>query len=167
MSPPSAFEPIDPAPWLALLEERFGIAPGTFDGYVLFRTSRKYISIRPVSHLPPARPRPQSVGLTFLKTSLRFPKLTTQAAMTFGHAASRNVVTLGRTAAAAYLQRTPVPVTPDVLPDGNGLGYVLVRHAGLTLGLGLFKPEAGREDRGVLESLFPKYWAGLQDLDLT
>ena len=151
------------APWLNLLEERFGIPPATFDRYIFFRKNDKYISIATRDLLVPTSPATESIGFYFLKTSMKQPKLTTQAAMAFGQAATRNVVTVTRSQLEAYLNRESISLTSDQSSACTGRGYVLIRYAGRVYGVGLYVPE---EERETVRSLFPKHWAGVQKIAL-
>ena len=158
-APPAAFpEPTDPGEVLPPLEARFGFPPSAFEDCLFFRPNDKYVSVVARDHLPPAKPLPVMTGMYFLKTTLRHPKLTTQASMRFGHEATKNYVTLDEEKLHAYLDRREVRLTATEAARCEGFGYVLVRHRGHTYGVGLFRPENGG---GRLESLFPKTWAGV------
>lgn len=147
---------VDLTPYFRYLEERFGIPPSTFDGYVLVQPSRKKIYIVTAEHRPPTRPCPRTVGLPFLRIYPKFPKLSTAAAQQFGHAATRNVVEADALQAEAFLTRRNFRVCSEQLTCCTGRGYVLVRYQGYTLGVGFLIPgEAG----GYVESMLPKSWA--------
>ncbi len=147
---------VDPAPYFRYLEERFGIPPSTFDGYVLVQPGRKKVYIVTADHRPPARPRPRTVGLPFLRIYLKFPKLSTAAAQQFGHAATRNVIDVDAVQAEAFLTRRDFRARPEQLTLCTGRGYVLVRYQGHTLGVGFLIPD---EEGGCVESMLPKSWA--------
>ena len=158
-APPAALpHPVDPGEVLPPLEARFGFPRSAFEGCIFFRPNDKYVSVVSRDHRPPARPPAEMTGMYFLKTALRHPKLTTQAAMHFGHAATRNVVALDTDKLRAYLDRREVRLTAAEAAWCEGFGYVLVRHRGHTYGVGLFRPEGAG---GRVESLFPKTWAGV------
>ncbi|WP_456427217.1 RsmB/NOP family class I SAM-dependent RNA methyltransferase [Rhodocaloribacter sp.] len=157
-SPAALPEPIDPGDVLPPLEARFGFPRSAFEDCVFFRPNDKYVSVVARDHRPPAKPLPEMTGMYFLKTALRHPKPTTQATMHFGHAATRNVVTLDAEKLGAYLDRREVRLTATEAARCEGFGYVLVRHRGHTYGVGLFRPEGAG---GRVESLFPKTWAGV------
>lgn len=151
--PPLAdlIDAVDPAPWLALLEERFGIPSRVFDPYILFRRSGKYLALVPHGHRPPAHPTPEVTGLPFLRVQLRYPKLTTAAAQLFGAQAVKNVAPLTRVQADAFLARQTFPLSDEQTTRCTGTGYVLARYGETTLGVGFY-----REGGGTLRSLFPK-----------
>lgn len=150
--------PVDPdgPGWMERVCAHFGFPQDLFAGYDLIRTSSKYLSIVARAHQPPARPEPDSIGLSFVRTRLRPPKLTTAAALAFGHAATRNVISVSGAQAEMFFARTAITVTPDQAAACTGAGYVLLRHDGTTLGVGLYTPSP---EGGRVESLFPKAWA--------
>jgi hypothetical protein len=141
---------------LGFLDDRFGIPPGTFRKWKLFRGRRSGFYLTSPDLRPPRLPRPDTAGIFFLKTSLRFPKLSTAAAMAFGSAAVRNVVDLGREEIQAYLERRSSVLSPEATAACTGQGYVMVRHGGAVFGLGFLRAAtaAGAE----LDSYFPKGW---------
>lgn len=147
---------IDPTPYFRYLEERFGIPPATFDGYVLVQPGRKKVYIVTADHRPPAHPRPRTVGLPFLRIYLKFPKLSTAAAQQFGYAATRNVIDTEPPQAEAFLTRRTFHARPEQLVRCTGRGYVLIRYQGHTLGVGFLIPE---DAGGRVESMLPKSWA--------
>lgn len=165
--PPTPYPILEPEParWLALVEERFGIPPATFDGLTLFRPNATYVSL--FAGPPSALAGAVSGGMYFLKTSLRFPKMTTQAAMTFGPAACRNVVSLDEGGALRYVHRETQALRREAVDGCTGTGYVLVRSALGMLGVGFFRDHG--EDHpaaGTLRSLFPRNWAGVRNEDV-
>lgn len=150
-------EVVDPVPYWQLVEERFGIPPSTFDGFALARPKRKKLYLVPVDHTPPARPAPETIGLPFLRVKMKYPKLTSAAAMQFGRHATRNVIDATADQAAAYLTRRDLTASADRLQRCTGRGYVLVRHAGWTLGVGFLMP--AENGTGTVRSMLPKGWA--------
>jgi NOL1/NOP2/sun family putative RNA methylase len=143
--------------WLAGLKQRFGIAPASFTNYRFFRRSRQGLHLVAQDHRPPAQPAPDASGFLFIRTSMRYPKLTTAAALAFGRAATRNTVVMGRQQAEAYLSRREVSVTRVQATSCTDTGYVLVRHEGFVLGVGLLW--ADEEGGGRVRSLYPRAWA--------
>ena len=146
---------VDPSPWLRVLEERFGIPPEAFADYTFLRTGKQGIRIVSRDHRPPLRPAPDAVGMLFMHTKGRFPKWTTAAVLTFGHLATRNVVEVTRRQLEAYLRREDISLGREQAAACSGRGYVVLRHQGVTVGLGLFHPDNGG---GTVASLFPKGW---------
>lgn len=148
---------VDPAPYWTLIEERFGIPPSVFDGFALVQPQSKKLYLVPEEHAPPARPASETMGLPFLRVKMKVPKLTTAAAMQFGRHATRNVIDVGPVPAAAYFTRQPFAASIEALAHCTGRGYVLVRHAGWTLGVGFLVLDD--EGGGTVRSMFPKGWA--------
>lgn len=142
--------------WFGLLEERFGIPARTFCGWMLIRPSPKYLCIVPDDYRAPTSPEPGSVGMVFIRTTHKYPKLTSAGAMVFGHAATRNYISVNRERAAAYLARQSFPVTAEEIRHCTGPGYVIVKHDDFVLGMGLLRQKA---TDWMLESLYPKGWA--------
>lgn len=147
---------VDPTPYLKQVDRRFGIPPSTFDDYVFVRPNSKKVHLVPRDHRPPSRPEPMSLGMPFIRTYLKYPKLTTAAAMTFGHAATRNVVPADEEQLTAFLTRRPFEASAAQTKSCTGRGYVLVRFKELTLGVGFYKPSARG---GIVNSMMPKVWA--------
>lgn len=145
--------------WRDYLEERFGVDLQALDGLHAFRRNRRLLGIVASDHRPPVRPRPQSVGMPWLYPEMRFPKLTTAGARLVAPEVRRGTVDTDEAQADAYLRRRTFRLTAEQRRPLTGPGFVLVRHAGVALGLGL----AYRSDEGgsglAIESLSPKRWA--------
>ncbi|MEA3336547.1 MAG: RNA methyltransferase [Chloroflexota bacterium] len=148
----------DSSPWLALLEERFGIPSTAFAGYRVLRRSRDGITVTSGDHQAPDRPKPDATGLFFMRTHMRYPKLTTGAAMLFGPAATRNVIELDEEQVQAYLARQTIAVSEAQSQRCTDTGYVLVRHQDAVLGVGLYFAQ-GTGMGGHVRSLYPKAWS--------
>lgn len=153
-----AVEGVEAEPWLAPVRERFGFRSDLFGEHVLVPRGRGVLALVPDDLAPPARPEAKSMGLSFLYSDMRNPKLTTGAAMAFGREATRNLVELEEAELRAYLARRDQQVPEGRVVEGSGPGYVLVRHRGVCFGVGWLRPGAVG---GVvsLRSLFPKRWA--------
>jgi NOL1/NOP2/fmu family ribosome biogenesis protein len=135
---PDYVDVVDPEPWFGLICDRFGISREAFDGYLLHRPSKKSLNIVPADHLPPGQPEPDAIGLRFIRTHMRHPKMTTAAAMAFGRRASRNVVDLTAEQIDRYASRRQVVLSAERAERCTDTGYVLVGHRGVLLGVGLF-----------------------------
>ncbi len=151
-APPPSF-PALPPPLLAEVVGRYGIA---LDERVLlpFQSGRRRAYLVSAGHLPPAQPTPDATGLLLAKTAVKFPKLSTAAAMLLGATATRNFVDVDAAQARAYFNRQQFAVTAAQTESCLEPGYVLVRHQGFTLGVGVFFSE-----QRLVASLFPKAWA--------
>ncbi len=147
---------VDPAPWVDALCERFGFPPEVFAPYLFVRMSSRGLHLVTADHRPPARPRPDAVGMLFLHTKGRTPKITTAGALAFGHWATRNVVELDEGQLEGYLARDALELRVEQVDRCTGPGFVIVTFRGIPLGTGLYRHRPVR--RHVLESLFPKGW---------
>lgn len=155
-SPPS-FAEADPA-WADLLTRYYGI-PATFlEAFHPVPWNDKYAGLVAADHVPPPAPTPLQVGGALLKLKTRYPKLTTQAAQTLAPLATRNVVDLRWEECAPFLDRAELPLDAPRLKACRARAYVLVRQAGVGLGLALLTQN---DASGTLSSLFPKAWGGI------
>jgi 16S rRNA (cytosine1407-C5)-methyltransferase len=139
--------------WLGDLAEHYGLPDGLPMRFRLHRQTRRGLHLAAVDHVPPAAPAPQGSGLFLHRTNLRPPKLTTAGAQLLGPHATRQRLDLTTTQRDAYLRREEL--TPPARQTGDcGLGQVLVRYRGFTLGVAVLHRS------GTLESLFPRKWSG-------
>lgn len=134
---------------------RFGLSFSASETAIIFQGSKKRRYLANSDQQPPARPAPDALGLAFINTHSKYPKLTTAAAMLLGSEAKQNFIELDEKQRDAYLDRQEVTVSAGQARACTGPGYVLVRYQGFTLGVGVYRP-----DSGLLESMFPKGWAG-------
>ena len=148
---------IDATPFLTLLEDRFGIAPVHLDGLVFIRANKRIVSVVHREHHLPTEPRPESVGLSFMRDDMVVPKLTTPAAMTFARYARINVIDTTSAQCDAYLTRETFTLSETQVDACTSRGYVLIRHRGHGLGVGFLRStEPGERD---VQSFFPKAWS--------
>lgn len=151
-APPASFPPLS-AGLLAEITGRFGLSPDAAAA-MPYQQGRRRAYLVNKAHQPPAHPAPDATGLLLAKTAVKYPKLSTAAAMLLGHAATRNFIDVDAAQAGAYLNRQQFAVTAVQTAACQGQGYVLVRHQGFTLGVGVFFPP-----QGLVASLFPKAWS--------
>lgn len=159
-TPPPTISPDTPPLPIDLLRhlaERFGLTAKRLVPYILVRQSARRIYALAPDHHPPVAPRPDASGLLFMKTRLKYPKLSTAAAQVFGSAASHNYIDTDQAQIEAYVNRQSFPVSARQTQTCTGVGYVLVRHQGFTLGVGLYRPD--QAGGGVVESMYPKGWS--------
>lgn len=143
---------------LKILAVRFGLGSDAFGDNIVFRKSKDRVYLATPDHYPPKKPRPDAFGMHFMKTDMKFPKLSTAAAQAFGRHAGRNFIDLDGLQAQAYLNRQRLAVSADQTGSCTGMGYVLLRHQGFVLGVGLFSPnEAGAS--GTVGNMYPKGWS--------
>jgi NOL1/NOP2/fmu family ribosome biogenesis protein len=166
---------VDPAPYLSILEERFGMDPGWFtERYRFFTGGRKYLYSLSAGHRIPPGPEIAFSGIKFMRISMKVPKLTTEAAVAFGGLAVRNHVDLDGADAARYFARRDLPLDDGIGAACTGPGYVLVRVRGLTVGTGYLRQteDGGRNDGAgaagtdyedaklyTLTSWCPRHWS--------
>lgn len=143
-----------PDSWRTEVAERFGIDDEVWQRFIVHRTGAHRLRVTTREHAAPATPLPDSVGLPFLKTSLRHPKLSTAAAIVLSREATRNVLELGADQVGAYHGGGTFAVDPDRTDGCTGTGYVIVRHRGHGLGVAFLDAGAG-----TLRSLFATRWA--------
>lgn len=140
--------------WMDLVEKRFGVSREAFSGWRFHQPNRKYLFVTPTDHETISVPEPVSDGLPFIRTSLRYPKLTTAAARIIGPKASRNVVAATVEQTEAFVSREEFMLSNAQAATLTGTGYVLVTHRGMVLGVGIYF-----EDGLRVTSMFPKVLA--------
>lgn len=141
-------------PWLTLLADHYGIDPAHFDDYAIFRESKRGVYIANREQRPPQKPKPDAVGMLFMHTQGKYPKLTSAAAMQFGAWAEQNVIDLEPEQVGAFMNREDFGITAVQSTRTTGTGYVILRYHGFPLGVGVHRPA-----QGIVESLYPKGWA--------
>jgi NOL1/NOP2/sun family putative RNA methylase len=95
-------------------------------------------------------------GLFFLKTKIRFPKITSGAAMWLGEGVRANMVQLTRDQMTDFCQRKDIFVLRKQLIKCSGTGYLVVKYGKYFLGVGvLFWRD--KDDLMPVRSLFPAY----------
>lgn len=148
---------VDRAPWVDLLEARFGIPPEVFEPFAFFRVNKKNLHIAPRDLRPPTHPRPDVLGMHLLRTNMHYPKLTTAAAMAFVAHATHNIVPVDEAGADAFLSRVEHPLCAERAARCTSRGYVLAQYREMTLGVGFYQPS--EHEGGTLRSMFPKAWS--------
>jgi 16S rRNA C967 or C1407 C5-methylase (RsmB/RsmF family) len=143
---------------LDILAKRFDLLPEDFEPNLLYQATPKRVYLINQDHRPPVQPGPDAVGLYFMKTRVKYPKLSTAAALHIGAGATRNFLEVDRPQLEAYVNRQVFAVSSAQTRYCTGPGYVLVRHRGFTVGVAFFEPhQPGRG--GEVGSLFPKGWS--------
>jgi NOL1/NOP2/sun family putative RNA methylase len=157
----AAANELPPAPpqYLAMVADRFGLAPADFAPYRLTHSGQRRAYLVNADHGRLTAPAPDAVGMQFMRTRTNYPKLTTAAAIHLGGGATRNFIEMDAAQYGAYVERREFSVSAAQAGrcDRSATGYVLVRYRGFTLGVGMFRPSP--EGAGTVESLFPKGWA--------
>ncbi len=148
--------PLEPA-LINSLTERFGIEPVQLQKYQLFQPHQKRAYMVAPHHHPPSAPPPDAIGMVFMKTNIKFPKLSTAAALLLNNDVAKNFIALTDDQVENYHRRQEIQLSAGQSQACTGPGYVLVRYQGAALGVGVFYPTVG--DNGILNSLFPKGWS--------
>jgi NOL1/NOP2/sun family putative RNA methylase len=149
------FSPV-PDDLLQPVAARFGFQRDELSRYALFQRSRRKTHLANAAQQPPLQPPPDSVGMEFLKTRTRYPKLSTAAAMLLGPHARQNVIDLEPPQMWAFVTRQTFSLSAAQIAQCTGEGYVLARYRGFVLGVGVMFP---RPDGAVMQSMYPKGWS--------
>ena len=96
-------------------------------------------------------------GMTGLNLKSGDARLSTSCARRFGSVATRGVVDIHADHLKAYLRRASVPYLSFTPPEPHA-AVLIVRANGRAVGLGRIR----RKAPDVVESLFPKIWAGIE-----
>ncbi len=134
--------------------EPFGFDAKIFESVSFKPTERGFYAVNKDHALPPDI-KVDASGLFFLKTRLRYPKLSSAAGMLWGRFATRRSVLLNASQREAYLRREAVLLHEDQYLVPQKKGYVIVCYGDYGLGLGLYLP-ASQGQPVTLQSLFPK-----------
>ncbi len=150
---------IDSAPWITLLNDRFGIPTESFESYRWYQPNRKLISLLNTSMQPPRRPEPISMGLPFIRINMKYPKLTTGGTLFVGPLATKNVVELTEEQVNSYYSRAMyIPLTEEQTTRCTTMGYIILSFQGIILGQGFYRPKSEEEDANF-DSFYPKAFA--------
>jgi len=142
--------------YLSLLSERYRIPNKILENYVFTDASGRGIYVKNIDNQPPSDIRIDATGLFFMKTKIRYPKLTTAAAMLFGKYATQNRISITREQRDQYLRKSDFALTEAQTKHCTDTGYVILHYKNHSIGVGLyFKTKADRP--AMLRSLFPKY----------
>jgi NOL1/NOP2/sun family putative RNA methylase len=144
-------------PWLNLLAERFNLKPTHFGHLMLQPGEKGMVHLINPDHKPPLSPVSLLSGLPLLRTNINLPKIPTGAAMRLAPLVRKNAVDLDKDQAMDFLHRKSQDLTGMELQNCSASGFVLVRHAGFGLGVGLLRLRENTPP--TLESLFPKAWS--------
>ncbi|RMD92948.1 MAG: hypothetical protein D6813_04960 [Calditrichaeota bacterium] len=139
---------VDSSPWISILRERFGFAEEIFEPYKFYKVNARTICLILPDHLTVAKPLRQSAGLPLLRTTLKYPKLTTAGVLMFGQHARKNVLEVNKEQAYCYLRGAAFSVSGNLSLEE---GYVILKFENIVLGIALYL-------NGKIISLFPKAW---------
>lgn len=147
--------PVDATPWLTPLIQWFGFPEDIFEPYSFVQSNPKTIHMVSKHLDAPLKPAPLASGIAMMSINMAHPKLSTSAAMILGAKATRQTLELNPEQVDLFLKRTTQSIPLDMLALCNGTGYVILRHQGVALGVGLLR-WVDRAQDGLLESMFPK-----------
>lgn len=143
---------LQPEPWLSVAAERFGWSPEQLSEVVLLRMGQRGAWMVNRDHLPPATPA-DSLGMMYMRTSERYPKLSTAVAQLLGNQATQNFILLTSTQVQAFFARQDFPLSDDQTTHCTGTGYVLLLYQQHPVGVGIYYAHTKQ-----IESTFPKGW---------
>ncbi|MGF1467152.1 MAG: RsmB/NOP family class I SAM-dependent RNA methyltransferase [Sandaracinaceae bacterium] len=139
---------------VAGFRDAYGLPDEALAGHVALARGR-YVRLLADDHvIVDEGPRYVAAGLPLTRTEGGVPKLSTAGGLHLGRSATRRVVEVDRDAAAAFQRREPIGRPAGW--RGPPRGFVLVRHRGHPLGLGLVRAELD-----AIESHLPKAWSKL------
>ncbi len=142
-------------PYLDEVAERFAMSPEVFNAFRFSKDSTRGFYMTNQDNLPPKSLKKDSVGLFSIKTNIRFPKLSTSAAMLLGANAAEHKVELTELQRDAYLLQQDFVISEGQAKCCKSTGYILVHYQGVYLGVAIFFENGLR-----VRSLFPKYLQG-------
>ena len=141
---------IDQKNIFALLQDRFGMKASGFDPYIFFTNSSGIVHAIVRDHIPPLIPD-RVMGLPLIYTAMRYPKITTNGAMAFGHLAEKHVIELEPEQMKTYFSRSSFSISSSQATFCDSDGYVILRYERIPLGVGFYKHYTSQ-----VASLFPK-----------
>ena len=140
-------------PWLPDLCKRFGFPEAIFADYDIIRMSKRGTHFVNKDHLVVNKPVPDSVGMMFMRTDGRFPKMTTAAGMFFGKQATQNTIEIDSEQAQAFFTRKNFAVRDEQIMNCTGTGYVILLYQDTAVGVATLHTKSQ-----TIESNFPKGW---------
>ena len=115
------------------LEERFGIPAKLFDGFLLFKKNKSWWLLKETNALAAAcRLKISSLGMRAFNQVGDFIKPTTRLIQIYGTSATKAGIELREEELRRLLEGEGIPVDPGLVN-----GYVILRHKGHPVGLGL------------------------------
>lgn len=142
---------------LTYLISRFGFESSMFESWEMFLRRRKQLYISHSEHRIPSLSSISRSGLMLMKSDIKYPKLSTEAAMLFGEKATKHVVDLSEADMKKYMCREDFEISKEACTGYEEAGYVIVRHRKSGVGVAFIRFEPGAKT-ARLESLYPKNW---------
>jgi NOL1/NOP2/sun family putative RNA methylase len=157
VSQPPAPNPQPPIPSLQSpipkLCDRFGFSPELFADYKILRMSKRGLHIVNSDHQLLQTPKPDAIGMMFMRTDGKFPKMTTAAGMLFGKHATKNIIEITKEQAGAFFTRQTFAVSDAQIENCTGTGYVVLCLQNTAVGISVLHTKSQ-----TIESSFPKGW---------
>lgn len=146
----------NPRPEVETLKTRFGLAEESLASYnFALSNSKGFFAVNSDNQVP-KNIKVDATGLFFLKNKIKFPKLSTAAAMLLSHYVTKNYVELSPEQLTAYFSASSFVITGEQAQSLESVGYVIIRYQGYGIGLGVYYPENDEKPPRV-QSLFPRY----------
>lgn len=140
------------------IEQRFGFPASFPNDFAWSLQGLRHAYMHPKDATPPQQPTIQQHGLLWLRHRSRYSNLSTVAAMTWGHHATRHIIELTSEQRDAFLCRDTVDIDAHQQIGCSTKGLVIVRYQDFYIGTGVLR--AGKQPgQATLESLFPKAWS--------
>jgi len=156
---PAQFEIADQAQVDSHLKQqqaRFQFQDALLDQFCYHTNSVRGMYFYNADNHPPAAMHCDATGMFFLKTKIRFPKLSTAAAMLLAPMANKNVIDLTRVQLKAYYLNEEFVIDEMQRQQCSDMGYVLLRYQQQGVGQGIYFPSRDNQPHRV-RSLLPKF----------
>ena len=137
------------------IRKRYSIEESYFKTLQFFRLNKSFVHVLPPETDIPKELKIHTLGIPFVKLSLKTPKLTTQGAQLLSNYASKNIIEVSEKELINYLQRIPVKYLSQQNIDD---GYILVAFEKAIIGTGVWKSETN-----TLLSQWPKQLSFIKD----
>ena len=135
------------------LSDRFGFSDSLWSRFCVHQPTTKGWYLTPVGYQVPAALRIDASGLFFYKTAVRFPKLSTAAAMLLGRYATKHIVQLDAQGRDAFLAKEEQILANLQCQQLESTGYVLVCYQTFFLGVGLYLAPTAHHKTHRLQSM--------------
>ena len=129
----------------------FGIPESVMNGYQFIRRGKKTIYV--AGQAVALSEKAYYQGMPFMRIQTKYPKLTSVAALKFGHHATKQIVHLNESQLGSYLTRQPIELVQNQLQCCSARSFVIVFYKDSCLGVG-FLGEVNK-----MASLSPKSWS--------
>lgn len=140
--------------------ERYDFPEDLFDDLIILQPNTKVLRASARQVDLPAAPHIDRIGMDFLRIDMKAPRLTTAAAMTWGHLARQNFAEVTDKQLDLYLLRERILLNTQQIQNCTDRGPILIRYLGHCLGLGFLETtDTEHELCGSVRSLYPRAFA--------